>query len=82
MRDDQHGRNLRDAEEAGKIIAELLQDLAVNLERIENAREVIKKNGCDCECDHHWEDHDEDCERCLACRIEHALVGKPLQEAP
>lgn len=42
-------------------------------ERILNALKLIEKNGCDCECDHHWEDHDEECERCLACLIEHAL---------
>ena len=30
---------------------------------------LIEQNGCDCGCDHHYEDHDEDCELCLACRI-------------
>lgn len=41
--------------------------------RIMNALKLIEKNGCDCECRHHWEDHDEDCERCLACLIEYEL---------
>lgn len=41
--------------------------------RIASALKLIEKNGCDCECQHHWEDHDEDCERCLACMIEYAL---------
>lgn len=30
---------------------------------------LLEKNGCDCECDHHPEEHDDDCERCIACRI-------------
>lgn len=35
-------------------------------ERLRVVRGLLEKNGCDCECDHCWEDHDEDCERCLA----------------
>lgn len=31
--------------------------------------QLLEANGCDCECDHHFEEHDSDCERCLACRI-------------
>lgn len=39
--------------------------------------EMLSKNGCDCECDHAVEeDHEEECERCLACRIDAALNGK------
>jgi hypothetical protein len=30
---------------------------------------LLKTNGCDCPCDHHREEHAEECERCLACRI-------------
>ena len=41
---------------------------------------VLSANGCECECDHHYEDHDDDCERCLGCRIEAALGG-PEQPA-
>lgn len=41
--------------------------------RIASALKLIEKNGCDCECMHHWEDHNEDCERCLACMIEYEL---------
>lgn len=36
-------------------------------------QKLLEENGCDCECDHHWEDHDEDCARCLACRISMAI---------
>lgn len=34
---------------------------------------LIEQNGCDCECEHHLEEHDDDCERCLACSIEKAI---------
>lgn len=30
---------------------------------------VLERNGCDCECGHHHEEHGEECERCLACQI-------------
>ena len=35
--------------------------------------ELLAANGCDCDCDHHTEEHDEDCDRCLACKIDHAM---------
>jgi len=44
--------------------------LVVPITKIE---ELLTENGCDCECEHCWEDHDEDCERCLACRISMAI---------
>jgi len=36
---------------------------------------VLSDNGCDCDCEHHPEEHDDDCVRCLACRVEAALAG-------
>lgn len=44
-------------------------------ERIRAVRKLLERNGCECECEHHWEHHDDDCDRCLACRIGEA-VGK------
>lgn len=41
-------------------------------DRVNAVLDVIEANGCDCECEHVAEDHDEDCDRCLACRIEQA----------
>lgn len=38
--------------------------------------ELLAENGCDCECEHHHEEHDAECERCLACRISAALDEK------
>ena len=37
---------------------------------------ILARNGCDCDCDHSAEEHDDDCERCLACRIAHVLEGE------
>ena len=36
---------------------------------------VLGENGCDCECGHGWEDHEPECERCLACRVSEPLMG-------
>lgn len=38
---------------------------------------LLASNGCDCECEHSADEHDDDCERCLACRVESALAGCP-----
>lgn len=59
---DREAREAR-AEERAKVIAEVVA--------------LLKQNGCDCFCDHHPEEHDEDCERCLACRIADAVGGEP-----
>lgn len=37
--------------------------------KLDRIRALLVRNGCDCDCEHHWEDHDADCERCLACQI-------------
>lgn len=42
---------------------------------------LLGTNGCDCECGHHHEEHGEDCERCLACRIAAALAGEEVANA-
>jgi hypothetical protein len=38
-------------------------------DKLDAVRAVLEQNGCDCDCDHGGEEHDADCERCLACRI-------------
>lgn len=38
-------------------------------QKLDRIGELLSENGCECECGHHYEDHDDDCERCLACRI-------------
>jgi hypothetical protein len=35
---------------------------------------LLERNGCDCDCEHHWEEHGDECDLCLACQIS-AAVG-------
>ena len=53
--------------------------LAADVERLRESvarvDDMLSKNGCDCDCDHDAESHDDDCERCLACRVDAALHG-------
>mgnify|MGYP000558909436 FL=1 len=44
-------------------------------ERLRAVRKLLEDNGCECPCDHHWEERGPDCEVCLACLIGEA-VGK------
>lgn len=37
--------------------------------------DLLGESGCDCDCEHHPEEHDDDCERCLACRVDAAHTG-------
>ena len=39
--------------------------------RLQAVRSLLSQSGCDCECC--YGDHDESCERCLACRIGEAV---------
>lgn len=41
--------------------------------RVAAVGKVLEHNGCDCECGHAADDHDDDCERCLACCVSEAL---------
>lgn len=43
--------------------------------KLAKVRALLEQNGCDCDCDHNYEEHGEDCDLCLACRIGEA-VGK------
>ena len=44
-------------------------------DKLDKIGELLSDNGCDCECNHNWEDHSEDCKRCLACRID-SVIGR------
>lgn len=41
--------------------------------KLDAVAKVLGDAGCECECDHHHDEHDDDCERCLGCRIEMAM---------
>lgn len=42
-------------------------------ERLRAIRKLLEEHGCDCQCDHHQDEHGPDCEVCLACRIGEAV---------
>lgn len=42
-------------------------------DKIDAVRVLLENNGCDCPCEHHSEEHDDDCDRCLACMVSGAL---------
>lgn len=44
-------------------------------ETIRRVERILESNGCDCPCDHHWEDHEDECETCMACRVALAMEG-------
>lgn len=68
----------RDDQAAGEAIAKLMakaKELKELRERVAAALEVLARNGCDCECAGLCgSEHDDDCVRCLGCRIESALT--------
>lgn len=43
--------------------------------RLDAVGEVLAAEGCDCPCDC-GRDHDDDCERCLGCRVERVAFGR------
>lgn len=55
--------------EALREVEALKRDLAAT----RSIAKILQENGCDCECDHSSEEHDAECERCLACRIADAM---------
>lgn len=57
-------------------VGRLAKRLAGQTARIAAVNDLLSQNGCDCECNHDRESHDDTCEWCLACRIDAALNGK------
>jgi len=57
-------------------VGRLAKRLAGQTARIAAVNDLLSQNGCDCECEHHRDEHDDTCARCLACRIDAALNGK------
>jgi hypothetical protein len=45
-------------------------------DQLDVVRALLEENGCDCDCDHGGEEHEDSCERCLACRIAAAVERK------
>lgn len=57
-------------------VGRMAHALAGKVAKTDAVNRLLADNGCDCECDHACESHDDTCERCLACRIDAALNGK------
>ena len=45
-------------------------------QKLDRICKLLSANGCECECGHHYEDHDDDCERCLACLIDEVVSAR------
>jgi hypothetical protein len=43
-------------------------------DKLDKVRTLLSENGCDCECDHHYTEHEDDCVPCLGCQISEALT--------
>ena len=41
--------------------------------KLDRVGECLAQNGCDCDCGHDSGGHDDDCDRCLACRVDTAM---------
>ena len=57
-------------------VGRMAHALAGKVAKTDAVNRLLADNGCDCECEHHRDEHDDTCERCLACRIDAALNGK------
>lgn len=42
-------------------------------DKIADIEILLQDNGCDCDCEHAFDEHAEDCERCLACQVQEAI---------
>lgn len=50
-------------------------------DRLDAVNMLLERNGCDCDCDHHPEEHEAECDRCLACEVAVALTDSVIQPA-
>ena len=50
------------------------RELEALRERVAATLEVLAREGCDCDCDHHRSECDDDCVWCFGCRVEEALT--------
>ena len=57
------------------ILASSAEKRLASFEKMKSAIEqLLRENGCECDCEHHYTEHDNDCERCFPCRVQMALT--------
>lgn len=57
-----------------ELAPDVVLDLIAEADKIGAVLWLIAQNGCDCDCEHHYSEHDAECERCLACSVEAACA--------
>lgn len=64
-----YGQAVDDAEDARRDLLLVEMERNQQKEKIIKIGELLAAHGCECECDHHPEEHAADCERCIGCRV-------------
>ena len=57
-----------------------MNDLDAARAKIAAVCELLAENGCDCECDHHPEEHNDDCVRCFGCKVSAIVDPHPTRD--
>lgn len=55
--------------DAGLTRGTVLERVEELIGRLERLGTLLSAAGCSCECVHHYQEHLEDCDRCLGCRV-------------
>jgi hypothetical protein len=63
-----------EVEKESALRAELTREVQRLRARVDAVGQVLAENGCDCECGCHAGEHDDDCDRCLACRVQDVIM--------
>ena len=48
-------------------------ELLESISALDAVIRLLEANGCDCDCDHGAEEHDEECYRCLGCKVSEVI---------
>lgn len=63
-----------EVEKESALRAELTREVQRLRTRVDAVGQVLSENGCDCECGCPAGEHGDDCDRCLACRVQDAVM--------
>ena len=62
-----------EVEKESALRAELTDEVRRLRARVDAVGQVLAENGCDCECECPAMEHDDDCDRCIACRVQDVI---------